>query len=313
MDKQDERVGPFMNFLQAIYAVGGFLAPIFIQISFEINNSYSYAFWFFTILYIPPGIVLLFYPEPIRMSVVSERLKEIQRERRSSMSLISEATTEDGGGENEEDEVEIRKRENREFWSRWLCFGFAVFLLWYVGAQVGYGMYVTTYAIDYLSTSDAIGRYLASANWAGLFVGRIIAVPLSTSMSALNMVRVDLIGMILGCLILFFSQDWEYAVWISSIMVGFCMASVWPSMFVWAETLIPVTGIFASIMVGGGSLGEFVIPALQGNIMAAFGPQYFNHVMFAMAVFLLINLFVNNIIAKRLSMFLQSNNIIESK
>eukprot|EP00486_Rosalina_sp_Unknown_P013897 CAMPEP_0201596272 /NCGR_PEP_ID=MMETSP0190_2-20130828/193009_1 /ASSEMBLY_ACC=CAM_ASM_000263 /TAXON_ID=37353 /ORGANISM="Rosalina sp." /LENGTH=110 /DNA_ID=CAMNT_0048056561 /DNA_START=906 /DNA_END=1235 /DNA_ORIENTATION=- len=45
MQKQDERVGPFMQFLQAIYALGGLLAPIFIQISFEINNGYAYAFW----------------------------------------------------------------------------------------------------------------------------------------------------------------------------------------------------------------------------------------------------------------------------
>ena len=165
-------------------------------------------------------------------------------------------------------------------------------------------MYITTYAIDYLSTTAAIGRYLASANWLGLFIGRFVAVPLSHTMSALNMVRIDLIGMVIGCFILFFSQLSIYIVWISSIMVGFCMASVWPSMFVWAEQMIPVTGIFASIMVGGGSLGEFVIPALQGNIMAAAGPQYFNHVMFAMSVFLVINLIINNIIAKRLNTFL---------
>eukprot|EP00483_Globobulimina_turgida_P013400 UN13424 len=110
--------------------------------------------------------------------------------------------------------------------------------------------------------------------------------------------------MILGCFILFFSLDSEYIVWVSSVLVGFFMASVWPSMFVWAENLIPVTGIFASIMVGGGSMGEFIIPALQGNIMAAFGSQYFNHVMFTMSVFLLINLFINNIIAKRLKNFI---------
>ena len=57
-------------------------------------------------------------------------------------------------------------------------------------------------------------------------------------------------------------------------------------------------------MVAGGSLGEFVIPAVQGNIMAALGSEYFNHVMFAMAVFLLINLVINRIIAKRLRQFL---------
>ncbi len=51
MKKQDERVGPFMQFLQAISALCGVLAPIFIQISFEISDGYAYALWFFTILY----------------------------------------------------------------------------------------------------------------------------------------------------------------------------------------------------------------------------------------------------------------------
>jgi len=312
MKKQEERVGPFMQFLQAIYALGGLLAPIFIQISFDIGNTYSYAFWLFALLYLPPAFVLLFYPEPIRMSVVSDRLKEIQKVKlRESMSGKSSGTR--GGGadgdndsdqELENDVVEVYKRKQKAFYSKMLCLGFAIFLLWYVGAQVGYGMYITTYAMDYLSTSGAIGRYLASANWFGLFVGRFVAVPLSHLMSAFNMVCLDLVGMVIGCFLLFFTLDWSYMVWISSIMVGFFMASVWPCMFVWAERLIPVTGVFASLMVGGGSLGEFIIPALQGNIMAAFGSQYFNHVMFAMSLFLLVNLVINRIIAKRLANFL---------
>eukprot|EP01083_Nonionella_stella_P191045 707365_1 len=302
--REEEKVGPYMQFLQAIYAVGGFLAPIIIQFSFQISGGYAYAFWFFTAMYIPPGVVLLFYPEPVRMSVITDRLKEIEnvnRKKRSTCSVASQATE---LSEMEMDPVAKLKRGNKQFWSIWLCLGFATFLLWYVGAQVGYGMYVTTYAIDYLNASAADGRRLASANWAGLFVGRFVAVPLSHHMTALNMVRLDLLGIILGCIILFFSARWQYVVWISSVVVGFCMASVWPSMFVWAEKLIPVTGIFASIMVGGGSLGEFIIPALQGNIMAAFGPQYFNHVMLAMSIFLLANLLINQVIANRLAKFI---------
>eukprot|EP01083_Nonionella_stella_P215541 775686_1 len=184
MAKQEGRVGPFMQFLHAIYALGGFLAPILIQISFEISGGYAYSFWLFSLLYIPPGIVLLWYPAPVRMSVISERLQAIKKGDPSTRSLLSEIK-----GVEAEDPVAKLKAQNKKFWSMCLCFGFAALLLWYVGAQVGYGMYVTTYAIDYLSTSDAVGRYLASANWFGLFVGRFVAVPLSHKLSALNMVR----------------------------------------------------------------------------------------------------------------------------
>lgn len=304
-NKGDERVGPYMQALQAIYALGGLLAPILIQVSFQIDGTYDYAFWLFTLLYFPPGIVLLFYPEPIRMSVVSARLKQIEFEQASDGCDVN------GDGQfagftdqkTKGDVVQEIKEANRQFWAKCLCAGFAIFLLWYVGAQVGYGMYITTYCMDYLKTSPAMGRYVASANWGGLFVGRFVAVPLSKKMSALNMVRFDLIGMTVGCFLLFYSTDSQYVVWISSVLVGFCMASVWPSMFVWAESLMPVTGVFASIMVGGGSLGEFVIPAAQGNVMAALGSGYFVHVMFSVAVFLLINFLINRIIAKRLTHF----------
>ena len=237
------------------------------------------------------------------MSVVSARLKQIEH----SLSNSTEDGADDAGvnnvNEGGNDVVAELKEQNRLFWAKCLCAGFALFLLWYVGAQVGYGMYITIYCIDYLGTSPSIGRYVASANWAGLFVGRFVAVPLSNKMSALNMVRTDLFGMTLGCFLLFYSADSEYMVWISSVLVGFCMASVWPSMFVWAESLMPVTGVFASIMVGGGSLGEFLIPAAQGNVMAAMGSGYFVHVMFAVSVFLLINFLINQIIAKRLMHF----------
>jgi len=312
LQKQEERVGPFMQFLQAIYALGGLLAPILIQCSFEISGSYAYAFWFFSAMYVPPGIMLLFLPEPLRMSMVSDSLKRVQKQRkrenasRSSLSESEGAITDTDGdiALDEEDPVELVKAGNRRFYTRLLCVAFAVFLLWYVGAQVGYGMYITTYAINWLGTTPAIGRYIASANWAGLFIGRFVAVPLSHLFNAFSMVVIDLIGMMLGCAILFFTRDWVYFVWISSVMVGFCMASVWPCMFVWAESMIPVTGNFASVMVAGGSIGEFVIPAIQGNIMAAFGSYYFNHIMFAMTLLLIINLVVNKIIAKRLQTFL---------
>jgi len=322
--QKDERVGPFMQALQAIYALGGLLAPIAIQFSFELTDSYAGSFWLFSALYIPPALVLLMYPEPIRMSVVSDRLKEIERTRKAQNTShapllestlhnqnnatagasAAQTTAKGAYKEVDGDVLEELQKANKKFWSRCLCAGFALFLLWYVGAQVGYGMYITTYAIDYLGASDAMGRYLASANWAGLFVGRFVAVPLSQSVSALNMVWLDLAGVALGTLLLFFTLMNECVVWVSAVMVGLCMASVWPCMFVWAEGLMPVTGIFASIMVGGGSLGEFVVPAAQGNVMAAYGSEWFNQVMFVLSVLLIANLVVNVVIAKRLAHFL---------
>merc|ERR1712013_697935 len=260
------------------------------------------------------GMVLLLYPEPVRMSVISDRLRDIERARKAQngqrtlnakdMEGAGAAEAQREGEAANGDVIDALTASHKKFWSRCLCAGFAMFLLWYVGAQVGYGMYITTYAIDYLGASPALGRYLASANWAGLFVGRFVAVPLSRSVSALNMVWLDLVGVGVGTLLLFFTLDSAWVVWVSAVMVGLCMASAWPCMFVWAEGLMPVTGIFASIMVGGGSLGEFVVPAAQGNVMAAYGSEWFNQVMFAMAVLLVANLIVNVVIAKRLAHFL---------
>lgn len=275
--------------------------PIVIEISFELTGGYAASMWLFSVLYIPPALALLMFPEPVRMSVISDRLQEIQRERELT---VGGRTVESSRYGSTASTAEQKMLENRRFWSRCLCGGFAVFLLWYVGAQVGYGMYITTYAIEYLGASAARGRYLASANWAGLFVGRFLAVPLSQRVSALNMVWLDLAGVAVGTALLFFSRSSAYVVWLSAVLVGLSMASVWPCVFVWAEALMPVTGVFASIMVGGGSLGEFLVPAAQGNVMAAFGAEWFNHVMFAMAALLIVSLAVNVVLAKRLAHFL---------
>ena len=45
------------------------------------------------------------------------------------------------------------------------------------------------------------------ANWAGLFEGRFVAVPLSQHVSALNIVWIDPAGMAACTLLLFFSMD----------------------------------------------------------------------------------------------------------
>lgn len=171
---KDQVVGPFMQCLLGIYALGGLLAPVLVQISIDLTGYYYPSFWLFSMLYIPPGVALIFHPQPIRMSLVCQRLKEIQgqnqfeSEQNQCNDIVSDLET-----------------ENKEFWSRCLIVGIALFLVWYSGAQIGFGAYITTYSTDYLNTSIATGRFLSSANWAGLFAGRCIAVPLSNKMSAL--------------------------------------------------------------------------------------------------------------------------------
>lgn len=153
----------------------------------------------------------------------------------------------------------------------------AVFLAVYVGSEVGFAAYVTTYGMKYLMTSSAVARYLSSAFWAGLAVGRLCAVPVSKYVHPILMLMVDLLGCLVVSLVfvLFLDYDRLMVTWITSVVYGFFMAPIFPCVFLIAEDMITVNGKYAGLFIFGSGIGEFFIPTIEGNIMDYFGIQKF--------------------------------------
>src|SRR4030095_11498575 len=56
----------------------------------------------------------------------------------------------------------------------------ALFLFFYVGAEVAFGGWVYTYAVTLKLTGPAEAAYLTSAFWLSFTIGRLVSIPLAT-------------------------------------------------------------------------------------------------------------------------------------
>merc|ERR1719242_2254171 len=135
----------------------------------------------------------------------------------------------------------------------------AIFLGVYVGSEVSFGAYITSYASESLNISISSGIYMTSVYWGGLALGRLALVFISKRIKPLYMLVIDLLGCFVASSLLFFNDDVDIA-WIGSGLFGFFMASIFPCIFLIAEQTVKVDGKYASIMIFGASCGEFIIP-----------------------------------------------------
>ena len=288
-NEKDILVAPYMQLLHFAFAIGAFLSPLIIQLSIYKYNTYQYAFWLMSIESIIFAIIILFIDTPLRKrkkkttsSTATTNNKYIINygsfdETSSSSSTVTTTTT-----------TTTTKTKSTYYYRIFIVLSCAIFLGIYVGSEVSFGGYITIYSINYLNTSQSIGRYINSIYWGGLSFGRLSSVYISKKLKPIYMLIFDLFGCFIASSILYlFNKSINFAL-IASILYGFFMASIFPSIFLIAEQTVKVDGRYASIMIFGASCGEFIIPAIEGNLINDFGEKYFNSITIILVIILFI-------------------------
>ena len=72
----------------------------------------------------------------------------------------------------------------------------------------------------------------------GIAAGRLIAVPLSLKLTAVQMMQLDLVGSCVGGVVLLMFQDSKVVLWAVAAGFGLCMASIFPTALNVAGTVI---------------------------------------------------------------------------
>jgi FHS family Na+ dependent glucose MFS transporter 1 len=149
----------------------------------------------------------------------------------------------------------------------------ALFLFFYVGAEVAFGGWVSTYAVA-LQLASAVGAaYLTAGFWCAFTVGRLLAIPLATRVPPHQMVLVAL-SLCLGLLaVLLLLPDTRVGVWSVTVGLGFGMAPLWPMGFTLAGQSLTLTATVSGRILLGDSVGGMVLPWLVGHVMAVTGPR----------------------------------------
>ena len=229
-----EGLGPYMSFLHFAFGVGTFLAPVFLAQSVAWTGGIQWGYVSLAMLTAPIALLALLRPSPKRVAGA-----EVRREGPNHV-LVGLA---------------------------------AVFLLLYVAAEVGFGNWIYTYAIELGLADEVTAGYLTSAYWGAYTIGRLGSVAASARLRPLVLLAVGLALASASVLMLWIAPAGPAVTWIATILVGAALAPMFPVMVTFAGERTAITGGVTSLFLVGASLGAMSLPWLIGQAFGRYGPR----------------------------------------
>jgi FHS family Na+ dependent glucose MFS transporter 1 len=228
-----ERVGPYMNGIHFFYGIGALLTPI--VIAWLSSFGHKSAFWFLALLIAPCVLIFLRIPSPHR--------------------------------KQEKDFSENANVNPR------VVFLIALVFFLYIGAEVSFGGWIYTYVTKLKLSSETNAAYLTSAFWIAFTVGRLISILLVRRFSLEKLLLIDLIYALLSLSFILLMPNSSTAAWVTTIGLGFSLASFFPTLFSFAERATTITGKTAGRILVGASAGGMTMPWLIGQVFEKVSPQ----------------------------------------
>lgn len=235
-----EKVSPYMNGLHFCFGLGAFLAPLFVAQVVDIPGAYRWVYVGLGTFAVVAGLRM------VTMAGSPQAAHPVERESGATLSRPIPSS---------------------------VVLAAALFLFFYVGAEIAFGGWVYTYAVELELAPAAQAAYLTSAFWLAFTTGRLVSVPLAARFAPRQMIMVALLGCVFSMGLVFVFADSAAALWIAALTVGFCMAPVYPSGFTLAVQGFKLPARASSIILLGDSCGGMVLPWLVGQVLKATGPR----------------------------------------
>jgi len=227
-------VEPFMQALHFFFGLGAFLSPLLLHQTLAQFGDYNAAFVIFGGYLAVVGIVLA----PISSPAGPPKAEVDPKAASALLPSMHE---------------------------RPVVLSASIFLGVYVGLEVAFGAFIHLFAVEGpAGMASGTAQLLTSAYWGGIAAGRLIAVPLSLKLTAVQMMQLDLVGSCVGGVVLLMFQDSKVVLWAVAAGFGLCMASIFPTALNVAGTVIDVDGKVATFLVVGAAFGEMVSPFVTG-------------------------------------------------
>jgi FHS family Na+ dependent glucose MFS transporter 1 len=225
--------GPYVNGLHFSFGVGTSIAPLALAGILSINSGFQWAFWIFALLCLPLAVWIWRLPEGSQL--------EGRGATASKSAVLFPAVL--------------------------LVLAF----LFYVGAEVGFGGWVYTYALTREMGTTITAAYLTSAFWGTFTVGRLLGVWISSRYQPIPVLIADLLGCLASLSLIALWPDSIAALWIGSVSCGLFMASVFPTMLLLAGERLDISGRVTSWFLVGGGAGSMILPWIIGQAFTRIG------------------------------------------
>jgi FHS family Na+ dependent glucose MFS transporter 1 len=230
-----EKVGPFMNGLHFFFGVGALISPLILAQVLSITGDIHWLFWMCALACVPLVVWLWFLPEPPAAAHAANGV-------------------------------------NAPFPVFPVVLLVVLFIL-YVGLEMGFGNWLYTYALTLKLGTEISAAYLTSALWGAFTLGRLLGVWTAARARSQTILFMDLTGCLASAAVILLWRESALALWIGSIGLGLCMASIFPTILMLAGERMRVTGAITGWFLVGSGAGNMILPWLIGQVFVGTGPQ----------------------------------------
>jgi fucose permease len=158
-----------------------------------------------------------------------------------------------------------------------------LFFFVYVGLEVGFAGWITTYGEEIGFTSLA-ATWLTTIFWIGFTSGRLLASAVAHRVRPDVILYVASFASLLAAAIMIVGGGNTAPVWIGTAMMGLATAPQFPGMMMLAERRIPLSGSATAWFVGGAGAGGLVFPLLIGGWFESSGAKALPWAAFGLAL-----------------------------
>lgn len=223
-----EKVGPFMNGLHFFFGVGALISPLILAQALALTGDIHWVFWTCALLSLPLTIWLWFLPSPTPTA----------------------HPVEDGEAAFPVFPVAL----------------LVILFILYVGLEMGFGNWLYTYAVKLNLADEISAAYLTSALWGTFTLGRLLGVWTAARARSQTILFGDLIGCLASTAVILLWRDSSLALWIGSLGLGLCMASIFPTILMLAGERMRVSGAITGWFLVGSGAGNMFLPWLIGQV-----------------------------------------------
>jgi fucose permease len=229
-----DRAAPYLNGLHFFFGVGALLAPLLYVQVVQATGQYNWAFWILAAAMLPVALWMISMHGP-----TPQREAAYSSSARFSLPVFIICT---------------------------------IFFL-YVGAEVSYGGWVYTYALNLQLADITSAGLLNSTFWGMLTVGRLLAVPAAVIIRPGRLLAGALVGCLISLAVLWLGPGGPLSLWIGTIGLGFSMAPIFPTLLAVAGRRITLTGRVTSWFFIASNAGGMTLPWAAGLLLQEISPQ----------------------------------------
>lgn len=230
-------LGPWMNGLHFFFGVGAMLSPLIVGYTMgQTEGSVAVAYWSLAVLMLPAILLLMVLPSPLIAPHAREQTVELKAHRKT-------------------------------------IFLVAGLLFATVGAEVGFGNWIFTYAIEQQVADETGAALLTSAFWGAFTFGRLLGIPLAARLAPASILLLCYLGCALGSALALLQPQAVPMVWIATIVSGLAVAPMFATVLSLAGSRMPISGRVTGWFFIGSSVGGMTVPWVIGQVFESVGPS----------------------------------------